>query len=123
MSNSISDIKTAKKSSGAGVMGDMAAVRCPAEFVGVGTWRSCYRFSMFEASWHEAKEYCSAFGANLLTLETMKEAYIIDYLIKSNTGKLAYIIDYLILGNTGIFQLKLTNKAYIIDYQVYRHTS
>lgn len=60
--------------------------RCPHEFVGVGRWRTCYRFSNFDASWHEAREYCSAFGANLLSLDSMKEAYIIDYLIKSHPG-------------------------------------
>lgn len=60
--------------------------RCPHEFVGVGRWRTCYRFSNFEASWHEAREYCSAFGANLVSLDSMKEAYIIDYLIKSHPG-------------------------------------
>jgi len=60
--------------------------RCPDEFVGVGRWRTCYRFSNFDASWHEAREYCSAFGANLVSLDSMKEAYIIDYLIKSHPG-------------------------------------
>jgi len=60
--------------------------RCPGEFVGVGRWRTCYRFSNFDASWHEAREYCSAFGANLVSLDSMKEAYIIDYLIKSHPG-------------------------------------
>lgn len=58
--------------------------RCPHEFVGVGRWRTCYRFSNFDASWHEAREYCSAFGANLVSLDSMKEAYIINYLIKSH---------------------------------------
>jgi len=60
--------------------------RCPNEFVSVGRWRACYRFSNFDASWHEAREYCSAFGANLVSLDSMKEAYIIDYLIKSHPG-------------------------------------
>jgi len=60
--------------------------RCPDQFVGVGRWRTCYRFSNFEASWHEAREYCSAFGANLVSLDSLKEAYIIDYLIKSHPG-------------------------------------
>ena len=60
--------------------------QCPPEFVGMGSWRSCYRFSNFEASWHDAREYCSAFDANLVSLESMKEAYIVDYLIKSKPG-------------------------------------
>jgi hypothetical protein len=70
------------------VGGRGAGTRCPSEFLGVGTWRSCYRFSNFEATWHEAREYCSAFGANLVSIDTMKEAYIVDYLIKSYPGML-----------------------------------
>ena len=61
-------------------------LQCLPEFVRVGTWPSCYRFSLFNATWHEAREYCSAFGANLLALDSLKEAHIVDYLIKSNTG-------------------------------------
>jgi len=59
---------------------------CPPEFITVGTWKSCYRFSTFNTTWHEAREYCSAFGADLASLDTLKESYIIDYLIKSNEG-------------------------------------
>jgi len=62
-------------------------LQCPAEFIGGGTWPACYRLAPFNASWHEAKDYCTAIGANLVSLETIKEAYIVDYLIKSNTGK------------------------------------
>ena len=60
---------------------------CPPEFVRVGTWQSCYRFSNFNTTWHEAREYCSAFGADLVSLDTLKESYILDYLIKSSPGK------------------------------------
>lgn len=67
--------------------GKKGQLECPPEFVGVGTWTSCYRFATFNASWHQAREYCSAFGANLVALETLKEAYILDYLIRSNPGK------------------------------------
>lgn len=59
---------------------------CPPEFVGVGTWSSCYRFSNFNTTWHEAREYCNAFGADLVALDSLKESYILDYLIKSNPG-------------------------------------
>ena len=59
---------------------------CPPEFVGVGTWSSCYRFSSFNTTWHEAREYCNAFGADLVALDSLKESYILDYLIKSNPG-------------------------------------
>ena len=80
MTNTIDHLDKAGK-------GGKTKFECPNEFVGVGTWRSCYRFSTFNATWHEAREYCSAFGAELVSLDTMKEAYILDYLIKSNPGK------------------------------------
>lgn len=68
-----------------GGLGRMQYV-CPPEFIRVGTWPSCYRFSSFNATWSEAREYCAAFGANLVALDTMKESYIMDYIIKSNGG-------------------------------------
>ena len=65
---------------------ERSAKDCPPEYVTTGTWTSCYSFSKFEANWREAREYCSASGANLVSLESVKEAYILDYLIK-NEGK------------------------------------
>ena len=62
------------------------SLACPPDFHGFGTWTSCYKFSTFPSIWREAREYCSALGANLVTLETSKEQYVIDYLIKSNKG-------------------------------------
>jgi len=78
-----------------------------------------YRSSTFNASWHEAREYCSAFGANLLALDSnlvltharrdgqaelniysfshvlaldsLKEAHIIDYLLNSKPGRSPYV--------------------------------
>ena len=67
---------------------------CPPEFTSVGTWTSCYRFSTFNATWHEAREYCSAFGADLVSPNTMKEAYIMDYLIKSSPGKPTHLFSH-----------------------------
>ena len=60
---------------------------CPANFVSVGPWSSCYKFSTFNTTWHEAREYCSAFESDLIALDTLKESYILDYLIKSNSGE------------------------------------
>jgi hypothetical protein len=80
MTNSIDNLKVGKP-------GRAGKIECPNEFIGVGTWQSCYRFSTFNATWHEAREYCSAFGAELVSLDTMKEAYIVDYLIKSHPGQ------------------------------------
>ena len=66
-------------------------VSCPDEFSSVGTWASCYRFSTFNSTWHEAREYCSALGSNLVSLESLQESYILNYLIKSNPGKHLYL--------------------------------
>ena len=65
-----------------------ATSSCLPEFSKVGAWPSCYRFSAFNSSWHDAREYCSAFGANLLALDSLKEAHIIDYLLNSKPGRL-----------------------------------
>ena len=77
--------------------------RCPDDFVGVGRWRTCYRFSNFDASWHEAREYCSAFGANVVSLDSMKEAYIIDYLIKSHSGLNHYVSKIKVKVNVDLY--------------------
>ena len=63
-----------------------ATSSCLPEFSKAGAWPSCYRLSTFNSSWHEAREYCSAFGANLLALDSLKEAHVIDYLLKSKPG-------------------------------------
>ncbi len=68
------------------VAGGTKGIECPADFVGVGTATSCYRFSTFATGWHDAREYCAAFGADLVAPDTLKESYILDYLIKSNPG-------------------------------------
>ena len=60
---------------------------CPEDFVGLDEWPSCYKFSGFNTTWHEAREYCSAFGANLVSMETVKEYYIVAFLIKNNPGE------------------------------------
>ena len=59
---------------------------CPKEFVGGGSWSSCYRLAPLQGNWYEARSYCNSLGAELLSMETLKEAYIIDYLIKSYGG-------------------------------------
>ena len=67
-------------------LGVVKGIECPADFVSVGTATSCYRFSTFATGWHDAREYCAAFGADLVAPDTLKESYILDYLIKSNPG-------------------------------------
>lgn len=71
--------------------------RCPSGFIGVASWFSCYRFSNFVSTWHEAREYCSAFGANLLSLDSLKEAHVVDFLIKSNEGKTSDLKNFALL--------------------------
>ena len=80
MSESINTLKSP------GPNGLAKPVECPQDFLSVGTATSCYRFSTFTASWHSAREYCAAFGADLVAPDTLKESYILDYLIKSNQG-------------------------------------
>lgn len=65
-------------------------VTCPANFISVGAWSSCYRFSTFNTTWHQAREYCSAFGSDLVSLDTEKESYILDYLLRSNPGEIEF---------------------------------
>ncbi len=88
MSSSIDLLKQQSRTKGKNKRG----LACPPEFIGVGTWGSCYRFSNFNTTWHEAREYCNAFGADLVALDTLKESYILDYLIKSNPSKLTLIL-------------------------------
>lgn len=103
-----------------------AGVPCLPEFVRVGPWPSCYRFSLFNATWHEAREYCSAFGANLLALDSLKEAHIIDYLIKSNPGNLGFLAlsEFSPLDSSGVvlWGLFLKLKAYIGLCHSYIHS-
>ncbi len=67
-------------------LGLSKGIECPSDFISVGTATSCYRFSTFATGWHDARDYCAAFGADLVAPDTLKESYILDYLIKSNPG-------------------------------------
>ena len=80
MSETISNLQSPQ------TLGIAKGLECPADFVSVGTATSCYRFSTFATGWHDAREYCAAFGADLVAPDTLKESYILDYLIKSNPG-------------------------------------
>ena len=77
---------SSSSSSSAAAAAGSSSSSCLPEFSRIGAWPSCYRFSTFNSSWHEAREYCSAFGANLLALDALKEAHIIDYLLNSRPG-------------------------------------
>ena len=92
-----------------------AKIDCPSEFIRVGMWNSCYRFSTFAESWHNAREYCSAFGADLVALDTIKESYILDYLIKSNRGKLFYFCRYFSVSREIVLDIAIFKSACILD--------
>ena len=87
MSDIMHSVRTISKQDGARSRND--GNRCPADFVTTGTWSSCYKFSNFNISWDEAKAFCEALDANLVAIETEKEAYILDGLIRTNTGERA----------------------------------
>lgn len=71
--------------------------RCPFEFRKFGKSKNCYKFSSFNTNWKKAKEYCTAFGANLLSIESIGEDYVIDYQLRSNLGLVSNILSCLIL--------------------------
>ncbi|KAK3601210.1 hypothetical protein CHS0354_004410 [Potamilus streckersoni] len=57
---------------------------CPPGFQTVEKWPYCYLFSTFNTTWFEARDYCAAFEGDLVTLDTLKEHYIVTFLIKNN---------------------------------------
>lgn len=62
--------------------------KCPNSFSYIDGWASCYLFSTFNASWYEARDYCAAFDADLLSLNFVKEHHLIAFILKNNEGKL-----------------------------------
>lgn len=57
---------------------------CPPKFIADGDGEKCYSFSTFPSNWYEAREFCSAFSASLLSIDQAKEQYLITWLIKDN---------------------------------------
>ena len=60
---------------------------CPSGFETVDNWKSCYLMSKFNTSWYDAKDYCNALDSHVVSLLTLKEHYIVTYLIRNNPGK------------------------------------
>ncbi|XP_071110441.1 lectin BRA-2-like [Haliotis cracherodii] len=58
--------------------------RCPDGFIGIENWPSCYLLSHFNTSWYEAKDYCGAFESDLVAMGTVREHYILSFVIKNN---------------------------------------
>ena len=56
---------------------------CPLGFTTVEGWSSCYRFSSTSATWPEAREHCTSLAANLLSIDTAKEANTVDYIMRA----------------------------------------
>ena len=114
------NLRTMNYMIGAEGAGRGGAGACPAEFLGIGSWPACYRFSAFSATWQEAKEYCNAFGADLVAVDSIKESYIVDYLIKSKLGEWKSAFTYLkkryeIFTARSTYRRNEVNKVYPID--------
>lgn len=59
---------------------------CPTDFlpVDVGKLQSCYLLSNFNTTWYEAKSYCTALGSHLVALGSIREHYVLTYMIKNH---------------------------------------
>ena len=62
---------------------------CPKDFlpVDVGKLQSCYLLSNFNTTWYEAKSYCTALGSHLVAFGSIREHYVLTYMIKNHPGK------------------------------------
>jgi hypothetical protein len=59
------------------------SIKCPNGFHTIGMWSSCYKFSSTNTTFTEAEEFCKAYGSTLVSVEDVKEAYVLDSLIES----------------------------------------
>nr|QKW90612.1 C-type lectin [Sinonovacula constricta] len=57
---------------------------CPPGFVHLKGWPFCYLFSRFNASWYEARDFCNAFDSDMVSLGSLKEHYVVTFLIKNH---------------------------------------
>ncbi|XP_050403059.1 lectin BRA-2 [Patella vulgata] len=57
---------------------------CPERFIGIKDWTSCYLLSNFNTSWYDAKDYCGAFEGDLVSMGTVKEHFLLTFLIKND---------------------------------------
>ena len=65
---------------------------CPEGFVTMERWPYCYMFSTFNTTWYEARDFCAAFDSDMVALGSLKEHYIVTFLIKNNNGTLKIFI-------------------------------
>ena len=66
---------------------------CPDGFLSFERWPECYMFSTFNTTWYEARDFCDAFNSDMVALGSLKEHYVVTFLIKNNIGK--YILQKL----------------------------
>lgn len=59
---------------------------CPEGFVTMERWPYCYMFSTFNTTWYEARDFCAAFDSDMVALGSLKEHYIVTFLIKNNNA-------------------------------------
>ncbi|KAK3097164.1 hypothetical protein FSP39_006980 [Pinctada imbricata] len=57
---------------------------CPAGFTTVYNGDACYLLSNFDATWYEAKDFCTAINSDLLALGSIREYNLVTFLIKNN---------------------------------------
>ena len=60
---------------------------CPKGFTTIYNGDSCYLMSNFNATWSEAKDYCTALNSDLIALGSIREHNLISFLIKNSQGK------------------------------------
>ena len=65
---------------------------CPPGFVTLDRWPYCYMFSKFNTTWYEARDFCAAFNSDMVALGSLKEHYIVAFLIKNNIGKIVFCL-------------------------------
>ncbi|WAQ97784.1 CLC4G-like protein [Mya arenaria] len=59
--------------------------QCPEGFVTHDDkWLSCYMMSSFNATWYEAREICTALDSDLVSLNSVKEHFLVSFFIKNN---------------------------------------
>ena len=63
---------------------------CPDGFLTFERWPYCYMFSTFNTTWYEARDFCAAFDSDMVALGSLKEHYVVTFLIKNNVGRYNY---------------------------------
>lgn len=62
------------------------STRCPEGYVTFDKWLSCYKFSTFNASWYEARDFCTGMDSDLVSIDSLKEQFLVSFFIRNNPG-------------------------------------